>query len=37
MHPNQPATQRQRVLAHIADTDVGGFFDLLSAPQRLEP
>ncbi|QVL50510.1 MAG: hypothetical protein KFB96_08830 [Thiocapsa sp.] len=23
MHPNQPAAQRQRVLAHIADTDVG--------------
>ncbi|CRI67066.1 transposase [Thiocapsa sp. KS1] len=36
MHPNQPAAQRQRVLAHIADTDVGGFFDLLTAAQLLE-
>jgi hypothetical protein len=36
MHPNQPAAQRQRVLAHIADTDVGGFFDLLTAPQLLD-
>jgi hypothetical protein len=36
MHPNQPAAQRQRVLAHIADTDVGGFFDPLSAPQLLD-
>ncbi len=36
MHPNQHAAQRQRVLAHVADTDVGGFFDLLSAPQLLD-
>jgi hypothetical protein len=35
MHPHQPAAQRQRVLAHVADTDIGGFFDLLTAPQLL--
>jgi hypothetical protein len=35
MHPSQPAAQRQRVLAHVADTDVGGFFDRLTGPQLL--